>query len=308
MRLAGLKTSFLLLAALGTSPVLDDDFPMAMVKWTPAVAKPVFQGAGGDAWDRKIRERGWILVEKGTYHLWYTGYNDDLSPNRFLGHATSTDGTHWTRDPANPLLKKSWVEDMCVVHHEGTYYMFAEGKKDVAHCLTSPDGTDWTERGPLDVRKTDGHPIPPGPYGTPTVWVENGLWYLFYERGDQGVWLAISKDGLTWTNVQDDPILALGPDAYDRHAVAINQIVKRDGTYYAYYHANAHRPWNDWTTNVARSRDLIHWEKYPGNPIVGHNCSSGILVDGPAGHRLYTMHPDVRVFENPPSANGNGKP
>ena len=38
--------------------------------------------------------------------------------------------------------------------------------------------------------------------------------------------------------------------------------------YYSFYHANAQRPWTDWTTNVARSRDLVHWEKYPGNPII----------------------------------------
>src|SRR4051812_45492684 len=59
-----------------------------------------------------------------------------------------------------------------------------------------------------------------------------------------------------------------GPGAYDRFAVAFDQVIKRDGVYYAFYHANAHDPWQkDWTTNVARSRDLIHWEKYPGNPI-----------------------------------------
>ncbi len=32
---------------------------------------------------------------------------------------------------------------------------------------------------------------------------------------------------------------------------------------------------------MARSRDLIHWEKYPGNPIIGNNCSSAILVEIP---------------------------
>jgi hypothetical protein len=48
---------------------------------------------------------------------------------------------------------------------------------------------------------------------------------------------------------------------------------------------------------VARSRDLVHWEKYPGNPIIKNDCSSAILVTTPRGDRLYTMHPDVKVFE-----------
>lgn len=275
-------------------------FPPDLVRWEPATEGAVFAGTGGDSWDRKIRERGWILREGDVYHLWYTGYNDNRSPNRFLGHATSTDGLTWTRDPANPLLADSWVEDVCVVKDGGRFVMFAEGKDDIAHSLVSTDGTTWEELGPLDIRRrADGQPISAGPRGTPTAWLEGGIWYLFYERGDQGVWLATSADRKLWTNVSDDPVLPMGPDAYDRHAVAINQILKRDGVYYAYYHANSQRPWVEWTTCIARSKDLIHWEKYAGNPILAGNRSSGILVEGPSGARLFTMHPEVRPFRNP---------
>jgi hypothetical protein len=292
-----MQTLLLLALVIGQAP--DADFPRAIVSWVPEPANPVFQGAGGDAWDRNIRERGWIMFEDGTYHLWYTGYNLDRSPTHFLGHATSTDGIHWTRDPANPLFKDSWVEDMCVVRDGDTYSMFAEGKGDIAHLLTSNDRVHWTERGPLDIRKTDGSAISAGPRGTPAVLVEKGVWYLFYERGDQGVWLASSKDRKVWTNVRDEPVLKMGPEPYDRTAVAVNQVVKRDGVYYAFYHANAERPWKDWTTCVARSRDLIQWEKYRGNPIIAQNCSSAILVDGPRGSHLYTMHPAVRIYDQP---------
>jgi hypothetical protein len=174
--------------------------------------------------------------------------------------------------------------------------MFAEGEKDIAHLLRSDDRAHWSDLGPLDVRKVDGTPIDPGPYGTPTVWFEDGTYYLFYERGDQGVWLATSKDRRVWTNVRDEPVLAMGPEPYDRYAVAVNQVVKRGGVYYAFYHANAHKPWRDWASCVARSTDLVHWEKYPGNPIVKDNCSSPILVATPEGDRLYTMHPEIRAF------------
>jgi hypothetical protein len=109
--------------------------------------------------------------------------------------------------------------------------------------------------------------------------------------------LATSKDRKVWINVKDEPVIAMGPEPYDRAAVALNQIVKRDGWYYAFYHANSERPWKDWTTCVARSRDRVRWEKYPGNPIIRNNCSSAILVRTPEGQdRLYTMHPDVKVF------------
>jgi sucrose-6-phosphate hydrolase SacC (GH32 family) len=269
-----------------------------LVAWTPVPENPVFTGTGRDTWDRKIRERGYILVgDDGTFHLWYTGYAVDRPPTMSLGHATSRDGIKWTRDPENPIFAGSWVEDVCVVRRDGAFFMFAEGKNDIAHLLTSEDGRKWTDRGSLDIRKTDGTPLSPGPYGTPAAWFEGETWYLFYERGDLGVWLATSKDLKAWKNVTDDPVISRGPNAYDQTAMAVNQIVKRDGVYYAIYHANSERPWKDWTTCVARSRDLVHWEKYPGNPIIGNNCSSAILVRTPQGEdRLYTMHPDVKLF------------
>ena len=234
------------LAANLARPVVQEAPPTwPLAAWTPIAENPVFAGTAGDTWDRKIRERGYILVDdEGTFRLWYTGYAGDRPPTMSLGLAFSRDGIHWARDPENPIFSGSWVEDVCVVPKDGTYIMFAEGKNDVAHLLTSADGRKWTDHGSLDVRKTDGTPIGPDPYGTPTGWFENGTWYLFYERGDQGVWLATSKDLKIWTNVSDDPVIAMGPEAYDKAAVAVNQIVKRDGVYYAFYHANSSVPGN----------------------------------------------------------------
>ncbi len=288
----------LVVVAFLTAPVRGDDFPKELVRWKSIAENPVFAGTGKDTWDRKIRERGYILVENGVYRLWYTGYNDDRSPTKFLGLASSPDGIHWTRDTANPVFTKSWTEDVCVIRHNDQYVMFAEGKDDIAHQMTSPDGRRWNDEGPIDIRKRNGDPLSPGPYGTPTIWFENDVWYLFYERGDLGIWLATSRDRKIFTNVQDEPVISRGPETYDQAAVAMNQVIKRKGVYYAFYHANSHRPWKDWTTCIARSYDLIHWEKYAGNPIIQNNCSSALLVSGSQGDRLYTMHPEVRVFES----------
>ena len=304
MRPCRLARIFALLASIAAMPAgakaaPPDPAPWALTSWRPMAGNPVFAGTGAATWDRKIRERGYILVgDDRTYHLWYTGYPADRPPTMALGHATSADGLHWRRDPENPIYNASWTEDVCVVRRDGTFFMFAEGRNDIAHELTSPDGRHWTERGPLDIRKVDGNPIAPGPYGTPAAWFEDGTWSLYYERGDQGVWLATSADGKIWKNVRDEPVLKCGPEPYDRAAVAMNQVVRRDGFYYAFYHANSERPWKDWTTCLARSRDRLNWEKYPGNPIIRGNCSSAVLVRTPEGtDRLYTMHPDVKAFE-----------
>jgi hypothetical protein len=226
--------------------------------------------------------------------MWYTGYRPE-SEFMSLGYATSQDGLSWTRYVDNPIYDKNWTEDMMVLKVDGTYHMFAEGKGDIAHRLTSTDRIHWTDHGSLDIRTSNGSPLSEGPYGTPTVWRENGTWYLFYERNDLGIWLATSGDLNVWTNIQDDPVIKMGPEAYDQFGLAINQIIKYQGWYYAYYHGTAFEDWREWSTNVAASKDLVHWKKYGQNPIMGHNTSSGILVPEGEFFRLYTMHDKVEV-------------
>jgi len=272
------------------------DFPRALVDFVAGPHNPVFQAEGPGHWDVKLRERGWILKEGDTYHMWFTADNNTRDATRMLGYATSPDGLHWTRYPNNPLDRVHWIEDVTVIKDGDTYVMFAEGLRDRAQLLTSKDRIHWERHGSLDIRRKDGKPISDGPYGTPTAWLEEGVWYLFYERGDVGVWLATSKDLKVWTNVEDEPVLLPGPEPYDKDMIAMNQIVKYEGAYYAYYHGSPGAVNRSWNTNVARSTDLVHWVKYPGNPLVADNKSSGILVFDGTQHRLYTMHDGVDVY------------
>jgi hypothetical protein len=275
------------------------DFPPELVEWSPAVANPVFVAGGPHAWDAKMRERGWILRDKDGYRLWYTGYDGTREGIKRLGYATSPDGLHWTRWPNNPLVNDHWIEDMMVVEHGGTYYMFAEGAAaGHAELFTSQNGIRWQWRGPLDIRLANGVRPARKPCGTPTVWIENGVWYLFYEWHDRGVWLARSQDPMSrvWIHVTDEPVLVPGPADYDRDMVAMNQVIKHRGTYYAFYHGSGSAVPRTWNTNIARSRDLVHWQKFAGNPIVADNKSSGIVMTYSHGLRLYTMHEQVDVF------------
>jgi beta-1,2-mannobiose phosphorylase / 1,2-beta-oligomannan phosphorylase len=270
-------------------------YPLEILQFKAADKNPVFKGTDTNTWDQKIRERGYILRDDGIYHMWYTGYRDEPDNELHLGYATSTDGLDWKRYEKNPIFDSGWVEDMMVLKYEGTYYMFAEGRDDIAHMMTSTDRIHWTEHGPLDIRYVNGSPLSKGAYGTPAVWLEDGLWYLFYERGDLGIWLATSTDRKIWTNQQDEPVLQPGPELYDKYGVAFNQIIKHKGKYYAYYHATAYEDWHEWSSCVAISDDLVHWNKYAGNPIQGENKSSPILVYDGEKYRLYTMHDNVVV-------------
>jgi beta-1,2-mannobiose phosphorylase / 1,2-beta-oligomannan phosphorylase len=275
------------------------DFPPELVHWKPVTDDPVFTAAGDSQWDQRIRERGWILRDpRGGYRMWYTGYNGTREGIKLLGYATSSDGLRWTRSPANPLCTRRWIEDMMVVEHDGLLYMFAEGAEaNHAELLTSTDGLKWQWRGELDIRLADGKSPAERPCGTPTVWIDRGRWMLLYEFHDRGIWLAATTDPLTqpWVNVQDEPALAPGPADYDSVMIAANQVLNRDGVYYVLYHGCGASEPRVWNTCIARSTDLVHWEKYAGNPLV-ENRSSGIIVETSDGPRLYTMHDGVDVF------------
>jgi sucrose-6-phosphate hydrolase SacC (GH32 family) len=294
------------LTALATVVLLagaraDDLFPAELTHFEPIANNPVFIAAGEGQWDAKIRERGWILRDGNQWRMWYTGYDGTREGRKMAGLATSSDGLNWKRHPGNPIHREHWVEDMCVVPHEGTLYMFAEGEQDRAQLLTSRDGIAWTRVGRLDVRLKNGEPISDGPYGTPTAWLEDGVWNLFYERGDKGIWLARSPDLKVFTNVRDEPVMVPGPGDFDRDLIAMNQIVKHKDRYYAVIHgsrkpAEPNQP-SLWSTGLATSTDLIHWTKYSGNPLrpVSENKSSGLLIHDGRQFRLYTMHNKVDV-------------
>jgi hypothetical protein len=279
------------------------DFPPDLVNWSPRPGNPIFTAEGPGHWDVAIRERGWILRQGNAYHLWFTGYDGTRDGVKLLGYATSTDGVHWTRSAKNPIYRDHWVEDVMVVRRGNSYFMFAEGANDNhAEMLTSKNGVDWTWQGPLNIRRKNGKKQANYPSGTPTVWIEGDVWYLFYEWLDKGVWVATSKDPMSrvWDNVQEEPVLSRGPAEYDRDLVALDQIIKFGNAYFAFYHGSGSgaaipRTWN---TNIARSTDLVHWKKYAGNPLVNDNKSSGIVVPIDCGFRLYTMHGQVDLFES----------
>jgi len=283
-----------LLCVVGIGWADEPEFPRELVSFEPTGAGPVFVAGGEGRWDVKIRERGFILREGPLWHMWFTGYDGTRPGLKMLGYASSRDGVRWTRHKSNPIYKAHWVEDMMVVKQGSVYFMFAEGRGDVAQLLVSSDGIGWTRRGPIDVRLTNGKTIPQGPYGTPTGYYENGTWYLFYERRDAGIWLATSTDMLIWTNVSDEAVLKPGPKLFDRDLVALNQVFRYKGRYFASYHGAARGEETPalWSSGLAVSDDLKSWTKYSGNPLRPRveNKSSGVFVRDGSRFVFYTMH------------------
>jgi len=88
------------------------------------------------------------------FRMWYSG-GEQYEPDA-IGYATSPDGNHWTKSPANPIFKAdpshAWEQHKVtacqVVKHGDWFYMFYIGFRDVDHAAIgiarSRDGIkDW---------------------------------------------------------------------------------------------------------------------------------------------------------------------
>jgi uncharacterized repeat protein (TIGR01451 family) len=128
------------------------------VAWTEYGSNPVLGVGASGSWEDDDVLDPTVIKEGSTYHMWYSGY--DGITNR-IGHATSSDGTTWTKDPANPVLDVGspggwdWlhVYGPSVIRYNDTFLMWYSGEtlpeaRQTGYALSS-DGSAWTRRGML---------------------------------------------------------------------------------------------------------------------------------------------------------------
>jgi predicted GH43/DUF377 family glycosyl hydrolase len=242
-----------------------------LANWKSAAPDFVLKPGPPGSWDEHIRERMWVLYEDGIFRAWYAGWQGPYDLERpnlvHLGYATSKDGIHWTKHPSNPIFSKRWTEDMCIVKSDGLYYMFVEDESHdatVIHLMTSKDGLLWEEHGDV-LKGIEGSNWEGGWVGTPIVWKEGKKWIMLYEGGPPGdIALATSGDGRNWKRSDANPVLTEGV-GWESKVTAPDAIIQENGEYVLYYHALGDD--KKWRSGAAVSKDLIHWERYSGNPI-----------------------------------------
>jgi hypothetical protein len=121
--------------------------------------------------------------------------------------------------------------------------------------------------------------------GTPSLYREEGTWYLFYHGYDWNrvqLGVATGPQLTNLTKFTANPILKNDPDKWDSGTVGRrSQIIKHGEYYYLAYEGSTDQPFETarWSTGLTRSRDLLHWEKFSSNPILSQ--SSGFGNDGP---------------------------
>lgn len=154
------------------------------------MANPAQEGEMGTGPRGAITDSAVVKVGN-EYHMWYSGFGTNMIA---ISHATSPDGIHWTRDPANPVLKPSQPWEMSKEKtEEGTvaqptvlwdgsmfemwYGSFADIGEEytaISHAV-SQDGSTWV--------KDSAPALVPGPEhfytGMSAIQAPQGI-YLYY--------------------------------------------------------------------------------------------------------------------------------
>ena len=191
------------------------------IVWTKYAENPVISVGEEGSWYSRVVGTGPVLVEEGTYKMWFFGFN---GTNVRIGYATSPDGINWTKYE-NPVLDLgdagTWDHERTVagtVHFDGEIYkMWYHGqmgnKRQTGYAI-SADGISWTKHESNPVLET-------GPTGSwddqmvchPVVIASQGNYQMWYcgvdgQRGRTGY--ATSEDGITWVKFNYNPIINTG--------------------------------------------------------------------------------------------------
>ena len=184
----------------------------------------------------------------------------------------SFDPAGWTEYEGNPVLKNGpkgydhvsvldpsvlWFQDRLWM-----YYTGLSGPPDRICLALSDDGLNWA--------KHEDNPLMSG--RCPHVVLKDDTLYMFYltynEDGGYDVRLATSTDGVHFDRYGKEPILPRPEEgAWDWFSIVTTRIFLEDGVYNMLYAGDAERVDEPRGFGLATSTDLVHWQKYEGNPI-----------------------------------------
>jgi len=253
-------------------------------EWESYENNPVLTMGEPGTWDAGALGSMTVLRVGATYHLYYEAWgvrsDEEWSAEEYtslqIGHATSSDGIVWTKDPANPVVPKgdngSWdadgTWDPFVLYEDGEFKMWYGGGQQICDWgyAVSSDGSRFEKQGPLSNLGgvEDNHVVHDG---------KSGKYYLYYWDRDYeplGLFRAESKDE-THFDFENAANIIIEND-YEEEKYKFTHVLKVNKIWYMFY-ADFVRPHCDESkTRLALSSDGLNWRNMNKNLFSGHDA------------------------------------
>jgi predicted GH43/DUF377 family glycosyl hydrolase len=264
---------------------------------------PVLSPGVKGAWDAGAIGTSTVVKANGVYHLYYEAWAS-LTPHHSdkdyatlqIGHATSPDGIHWTKDSANPVIPhgvdKEWDRggtwDPFVLYENGVFKMwYGGGGGGISVCdwgyAESKDGVHFTKKGQIShLGQEEDDRVAHDP--------KTGRYYMYYwDRNHThdglgvGLYCASSSNETDFDFAHAVPIKIEGlPYPTPGHGenqpgfpgfYKYTQVFQDDGKWYMVYGR-----WMGWAkkndlTGLAASDDFIHWKLLKPDLLEGHDSA-----------------------------------
>ncbi|NJM54733.1 MAG: hypothetical protein HC841_01300 [Verrucomicrobiae bacterium] len=173
---------------------------------------------------------------------------------------------------------------------DGRWHMVYEGAGmtasfpgDIGYA-TSSNGVNWTKHGMILKHSGNGER---GNNGTPSLFKEGGTWYMHYHGFDGTDVRVFGASGTSLTSLTrmngGRALVNTSANGFDSGTVGKRSVIKMDGYYWMVYEASTEQPFDRarWTSGLARSRDLVNWEKWQGTGGPVLPVLNGFGNDGP---------------------------
>ena len=217
----------------------------------------------------------------------------------------------WVEEPWGvPVIdrgpKGAWdclaVDNPFVLPDGDRLLCFYEGENEAHNEQTglavSEDGLRW--------RKWPHNPIVKvGPKGAwdsirakiPVAVKWRGRYFVLYSGWDgrrKQIGLAVSRDLVRWEKWPENPVIPCVPGTWEANVSTCPAIVKR-GDLFCLIYRGMKRLYVEQKLGLAVSRDLVHWERHPRNPLLP-DIASFALVEVPGGFVGMAQEPEPRHY------------
>ena len=243
-------------------------------RWAEYAGNPVLEPGAEGQWDSWTLATMNVLKVGGTSHMYYEAGSKGVIDFQ-IGHAVSTDGIHWVKDPANPVIpfgqSGEWDDaetwDPFVLYEDGIFKMWyggttvREGRRDFQiGYATSRDGTHFTRKGKIShyARGNVGDMHVVGDE-------QSGKYYMYYLDRNYKPSTLLRAESPNETDFDFDNAVRIEVEGEEKGYRCPHVFI--DGSaWYMYYGFKYEK-----RAGYATSADGLHWKAQNTDVIEGHD-------------------------------------